>query len=66
MHRLHIPAMACSACVAPIRRALMSVDPSMRAQFMPDQRRISIETRRPLELIKQALRLIGYPAHTIH
>jgi copper chaperone len=42
MHRLHIPAMACSACVAPIRRALMSVDPSMRAQFMPDQRRISL------------------------
>ena len=44
MHRLHIPAMACSACVAPIRRALMSVDPAMRAQFMPDQRRISLET----------------------
>ncbi len=66
MHRLHIPAMACSACVAPIRRALMSVDPSMRAQFMPDQRRIGLETRRPLELIKQALSSIGYPAHIVH
>jgi copper chaperone len=38
----------------------------MRAQFMPDQRRISLETRRPLELIKQALSLIGYPAHIVH
>lgn len=66
MHRLHIPAMACSACVAPIRRALMSVDPSMRAQFMPHQRRISLETRRPLELITQALSSIGYPAHIVH
>jgi copper chaperone CopZ len=66
MHRLRIPAMVCSACVAPIRRALMSVDPSMRAQFMLDQRRISLETRRPLELITQALSSIGYPAHIVH
>ncbi len=65
MHRLHIPAMVCSACVAPIRRALMSVDPSMRAQFMPDLRRISLETRRPVELIRQALSSISYPAHIV-
>jgi len=63
MHRLHIPAMACSACHMPIRRALMTLDPLMRIQLIPDQRSVSITTRRPLEQVKHVLRWAGYPAH---
>ncbi len=61
MIQLHVPDLACSACVATVTRALHKLDPNASVEADPKTKQVQVETQQSEAAVRQALSQIGYP-----
>lgn len=58
--QLHVPDMACAACVKTISEAIATIDPAAKVTADPKTKRVEVETQQSEAAIKEAIAAAGY------
>ncbi|HEY5801064.1 MAG TPA: cation transporter [Burkholderiaceae bacterium] len=61
MYTLQVEEMSCGHCVAAVTKALQALDADARVHVDLASRRVEVDTRAPVDAVKEAIEEAGYP-----